>query len=61
MDTVKTLMRERHFFTAELHLDGLGDVVLVGEPPAVKHLLSVLRQHGGRDLTEAPDTLAEDR
>jgi hypothetical protein len=42
VDTIRTLAQERHFFTAEVKLVDYGQVLLIGDEPAVEQLLSVL-------------------
>jgi hypothetical protein len=45
VDTIRTLAEERHFFTAELQLGDFGNVLMIGDEPAVARLLAVLREH----------------
>ncbi len=61
LDTVRTLSDSRHFCSAELTLAGRGQVVLIGEKPAVEQVLRLLEEHGAHPLVELPDDLAEDR
>jgi hypothetical protein len=42
VDTIRTLARERHFFTAEVQLVDYGQVLLIGDEAAVEQLLAVL-------------------
>jgi hypothetical protein len=45
VDTIRTLAEERHFFTAEVRLSDFGQVLLIGDQPAVERLLSALADH----------------
>jgi hypothetical protein len=45
MDTIRTLAEERHFFTAEVRLVEFGQVLLIGDEPAIEHLLAALGEH----------------
>jgi hypothetical protein len=50
MDTVRKVAVERHFYTAELRLAEFGEVLLIGEQPAVDRLLSLVAEHKSHDL-----------
>ena len=45
MDTIRTLAQERHFFTAEVRLVDFGQVLLIGDQPAVEQLLAALGEY----------------
>jgi hypothetical protein len=45
VDTIRTLAQERHFFTAEVRLVDFGQVLLIGDQPAVEQLLAALGEH----------------
>jgi hypothetical protein len=56
VDTIKTLARDRHFFTAEIYLADYGQVVLIGDQKAVKRLLEVIKEHAEHELTAVEET-----
>jgi hypothetical protein len=45
VDTIRTLAEERHFFTTEVRLVDFGQVLLIGDQPAVEQLLAALGEH----------------
>ena len=55
MDTIRTLARERHFFTSDLRLAGYGQVLLIGDQKAIEHLVAVFSEHGGHNIVREPD------
>ena len=54
MDKVRLTAQERHFYTADVELDGYGRVMLLGDQEAVERLLAVLGQHKNHTLRLVP-------
>ena len=61
MDTIRTLTKARHFFTADLRLAGFGQVVLIGDRHAVERVLAIVDEHAEHNLVPEPELLDEDR
>ena len=61
MDTIRTLTKARHFFTADLRLAGFGQVVLIGDRQAVERIVAIVAEHAEHDLVPEPELLDEDR
>ena len=54
MDTIRLTAKQRHFYTADVELEGYGRVILVGDQDAVERLLGVLGEHKNHTLTLLP-------
>lgn len=50
VDTIKTLARDRHFFTADVHLADYGRMLVIGDQKAVKRLLAIIKEHAEHEL-----------
>jgi hypothetical protein len=55
VDTIRRLALERHFWTAQLTLGDFGQVLLIGDQPAVERIWSILEEHDEHDLVLLPD------
>jgi hypothetical protein len=54
MDTIRLTAHQRHFYTADVELEGYGRVMLVGDQEAVERLLAVLGEHKNHHLRLLP-------
>jgi hypothetical protein len=54
VDTIRLTARQRHFYTADVELEGYGRVMLVGDQEAVERFLAVLGEHKNHTLKLLP-------
>ena len=55
VDKIRTLAVQRHFFTAELDLNGYGRVLMIGDKEAVEHLRQMVAEHEAHVLLDVTD------
>ena len=60
MDTIKALAHDRHFFTADVRLEDYGQLLLIGDRPAVERFLEVFKEHGVHNLVVQVDDPSRD-
>ena len=59
VDTIKEHALERFFHTVDIHLDGYGDALLIGDQTVVRRILELIRASAEHDLV-AIETEPED-
>ena len=57
MDTIRTIVKERNFWSIEFDLRDYGQAMLVGDRAAVQRLKEIIEEHGEHELVQLPDPL----